>query len=177
MADQIADGMATQAAAPSPSRIGSAATSRGRWYVLLMISAMYLITYLDRVNISTAAPLISKEYGFDKITMGFIFSAFVWAYAMFQVPGGWLSDKFGARGVLGGIVTYWSIMTAATAGAFNAVSFIAVRFCSGSAKPARFRVRRARCSCGTRNPNVASCRALPTAPAGSAPRSRRHSWC
>ena len=71
MADQIADGMATQAAAPSPSRIGSAAASRGRWYVLLMISAMYLITYLDRVNISTAAPLISKEYGFDKITMGF----------------------------------------------------------------------------------------------------------
>ena len=88
MGDEIADGMATQAAAPSPSRIGSAAASRGRWYVLLMISAMYLITYLDRVNISTAAPLISKEYGFDKITMGFIFSAFVWAYAMFQVPGG-----------------------------------------------------------------------------------------
>jgi sugar phosphate permease len=46
---------------------------------------MYLITYLDRVNISTAAPEISKEFGFDKITMGVIFSAFVWAYAMFQV--------------------------------------------------------------------------------------------
>ena len=44
--------------------------SRGRWYVLLIISAMYLITYLDRVNISTAAPLISKEFGFDKVTMG-----------------------------------------------------------------------------------------------------------
>jgi sugar phosphate permease len=70
--------------------------SRGRWYVLLMISAMYLITYLDRVNISTAAPLIRQEFGFDSITMGFIFSAFVWAYAAFQVPGGWLSDKLGA---------------------------------------------------------------------------------
>lgn len=66
--------------------------SRGRWYVLLLISVMYLITYLDRVNISTAAPEISKEFGFDKVTMGFIFSAFVWAYALFQVPGGWLSD-------------------------------------------------------------------------------------
>ena len=74
--------------------------SRGRWYVLLLISVMYLITYLDRVNISTAAPQISKEFGFDKITMGVIFSAFVWAYALFQVPGGWLSDRFGARGVL-----------------------------------------------------------------------------
>jgi sugar phosphate permease len=112
--------------------------SRGRWYVLLMISAMYLITYLDRVNISTAAPLISKEYGFDKITMGFIFSAFVWAYALFQVPGGWLSDKLGARGVLTSIVTYWSIMTAATAGAFNAVSFIVVRFLFGVGEAGAF---------------------------------------
>src|ERR1051326_4123612 len=98
--------------------------SRGRWYILLMISVMYLITYLDRVNISAAAPEISKEFSFDKVTMGFIFSAFVWAYAIFQVPGGWLSDRFGARGVLGGIVTYWSIMTAATAAAFSSVSFI-----------------------------------------------------
>src|SRR5260370_12658997 len=57
----------------------------GRWYILVLISLMYLITYLDRVNISTAAPVISKEFGFDKITMGVIFSAFVWAYAMFQV--------------------------------------------------------------------------------------------
>ena len=57
----------------------SSARSYGRWYVLVLISLMYLITYLDRVNISTAAPVISKEFGFDKITMGVIFSAFVWA--------------------------------------------------------------------------------------------------
>ncbi len=50
--------------------------SKGRWYVLVLICFMYLITYLDRVNISTAAPEISKEFGFDKITMGAIFSAF-----------------------------------------------------------------------------------------------------
>jgi len=128
--------MLEQAAAASTRT--STRPSRGRWYVLLMISAMYLITYLDRVNISTAAPLISSEYGFDKITMGFIFSAFVWAYAMFQVPGGWLSDKLGARGVLASIVTYWSIMTAATAGAFNAVSFIVVRFLFGVGEAGAF---------------------------------------
>ena len=80
--------------------------SKGRWYILLLICLMYLITYLDRVNISTAAPVISKEFGFDKVTMGFIFSAFVWAYAAFQVPGGWLGDRFGARSVLTVIVTY-----------------------------------------------------------------------
>ena len=44
--------------------------SRGRWYILCLICLMYLITYLDRVNISTAAPMISKEFGFSKITMG-----------------------------------------------------------------------------------------------------------
>src|ERR1700722_8667944 len=89
--------------------------SRGRSYVLLLISAMYLITYLDRVNISTAAPQISKEFGFDKVTMGFIFSAFVWAYALFQVPGGWLSDRFGARGLVQGVTHSASRLGAAIA--------------------------------------------------------------
>ncbi|HXW49899.1 MAG TPA: MFS transporter [Xanthobacteraceae bacterium] len=138
MADQVVDRGAVRTAAPSARGAGSAAASRGRWYVLLMISVMYLITYLDRVNISTAAPLISKEFGFDKITMGVIFSAFVWAYAMFQVPGGWLSDRLGARGVLTGIVTYWSVMTAATAAAFSSVSFIVVRFLFGVGEAGAF---------------------------------------
>jgi sugar phosphate permease len=105
--------------------------SKGRWYILFLISLMYLITYLDRVNISTAAPQISKEFGFDKITMGAIFSAFVWAYAMFQVPGGWLSDRIGPRRVLTAIVGYWSVMTAATAMAGSAMWFIIVRFLFG----------------------------------------------
>ncbi|MBO0712982.1 MAG: hypothetical protein J2P47_17050, partial [Acetobacteraceae bacterium] len=53
--------------------------SYGRWYTLGLISLLYLITYLDRVNISSAMPVISKEFGFDKATTGLIFSAFVWA--------------------------------------------------------------------------------------------------
>src|SRR5580692_8817115 len=120
--------MAQQHMAQHLAEPAAARGSYGRWYVLLLISAMYLITYLDRVNISTAAPAISKEFGFDKVTMGVIFSAFAWSYALFQVPGGWLSDRFGARGVLATIVAYWSIMTAATAGAFSATSFITIRF-------------------------------------------------
>src|SRR5580692_11558661 len=112
--------------------------SHGRWYILGLISLMYLITYLDRVNISTAAPEISKEFGFDKITMGVIFSAFVWAYALFQVPGGWLSDRFGARGVLTCVVGFWSVMTAATAVAFSATSFIVLRFLFGVGEAGAF---------------------------------------
>lgn len=112
--------------------------SKGRWYMLVLISLMYLITYLDRVNISTAAPVISKEFGFDKITMGVIFSAFGWAYAMFQVPGGWLGDRFGARNVLTTIVGYWSIMTAATAVASGATSFMVLRFLFGMGEAGAF---------------------------------------
>ncbi|MBV9066846.1 MAG: MFS transporter, partial [Methylobacteriaceae bacterium] len=114
--------------------------SMGRWYILGLISLMYLITYLDRVNISTAAPVISKELGFDKITMGVIFSAFSWSYAMFQVPGGWLGDRFGARNVLTTIVTYWSAMTAATAAATGATSFIIFRFLFGIGEAGAFPV-------------------------------------
>jgi sugar phosphate permease len=112
--------------------------SYGRWYILGLICLMYLITYLDRVNIATAAPEISKEFGFDRITMGVIFSAFVWAYALFQVPGGWLSDRFGARPVLATIVAYWSVMTAATAMATGAISFFILRFLFGAGEAGAF---------------------------------------
>ncbi len=115
-----------------------AGRSRGRWYILLLISIMYLITYLDRVNISTAAPEIIKEFGFDKVTMGVIFSAFVWSYALFQVPGGWLSDRFGPRKVLAGVVAYWSLMTAATGLAGSAASFKIVRFLFGIGEAGAF---------------------------------------
>ena len=122
---------------PAASRI---VVSKGRWYILFLISLMYLITYLDRVNISTAAPEISKEFGFDKVTMGAIFSAFVWAYALFQVPGGWFGDRFGPRRILTVIVSYWSVMTAATALAGSAVSFMVVRFLFGIGEAGAFPV-------------------------------------
>ncbi|HUC50230.1 MAG TPA: MFS transporter [Xanthobacteraceae bacterium] len=122
--------MSDKPAATSPSK--------GRWYILLLISLMYLITYLDRVNISTAAPEITKEFGFDKVTMGLIFSAFLWSYALFQVPGGWLSDRFGPRAVLSGVVAFWSVMTAATGLATSATAFKAVRFLFGVGEAGAF---------------------------------------
>ena len=70
-------------------RMENSSESRGshvRWVVLLLLCLMYLITYLDRVSLANTAPLITKEYGFNKVTMGVIFSAFIWAYALFHVP-------------------------------------------------------------------------------------------
>jgi sugar phosphate permease len=106
--------------------------------VLGLICLMYLITYLDRVNISTAMPKIADEFGFDKITQSYIYSSFSWAYALFQVPGGWLSDRFGARGVLTAVVAFWSVMTALTAAATGLVSFIVVRFLFGMGEAGAF---------------------------------------
>lgn len=102
-----------------------------RWMVLLLLCLMYLITYLDRVSIASTAPLISKEFGFNKVTMGVIFSAFIWSYALFQVPGGWLGDRFGPRKVLAAIMGYRTVIAVATTGAMGFYSFWVVRFLLG----------------------------------------------
>src|SRR5450755_1914704 len=102
-----------------------------RWYVLLLISLMYMITYMDRSNISIAAPAIAKEFGFSKTEIALFFSAFAWAYAAGQVPGGWLADFFGPKRVLLVIVPFWSLMTAATAWGFSLSSFFTIRFAFG----------------------------------------------
>ncbi len=99
---------------------------------------MYLIAYLDRVDMSTAAPVISKEFGFDKITMGAIFSAFVWSYALFQIPGGWLGDRFGPRRVLAALMADRPVMTACVAAATGVSSFAAIRFRSGIGEAGAF---------------------------------------
>ncbi len=112
--------------------------SYGRWYILGLICLMYLITYLDRVIISNTAPEIRTEFAFDQKTMGWIFSSFVLAYALFQVPGGWLSERFGPRAVLAALVAYWSLMTAAVGLATNSVSFMLLLFLLGVGEAGAF---------------------------------------
>jgi sugar phosphate permease len=112
--------------------------TRYRWFVLFMLCLMYLTTYMDRVNISAAAPLISREFGFSKITMGLIFSAFSWAYALCQVPGGWMGDRFGPRRILSSIVAYWSLMTFITARGVGLASFAVIRFLFGMGESGAF---------------------------------------
>ena len=61
--------------------------------VLVLLSLMYFITYVDRVNISTAAPAIKGEFGLSNTELGLVFSAFAYPYALFQVFGGWLEER------------------------------------------------------------------------------------
>ena len=65
--------------------------------VLLIICLMYLITYVDRVNIATAAPPMQKELGLSSTELGIAISAFAYPYAFFQIAGGWLGDRAGPR--------------------------------------------------------------------------------
>ncbi|NIP57520.1 MAG: MFS transporter [Gemmatimonadetes bacterium] len=95
-------------------------------------------TYMDRVAIAAAAPMIREEFVLDEVTLGVVFSAFTLAYGLFQVPGGWLADRFGPRRILAGIVSYWSVFTMATAAAWNAVSLIVIRFLFGAGEAGAF---------------------------------------
>src|SRR5260370_7489808 len=68
--------------------------------VLAMLCIMYFITYVDRVNIGTAASDIQKELGLSNTQLGLVFSAFAYPYLLFQVVGGWVGDRFGPRKTL-----------------------------------------------------------------------------
>lgn len=89
--------------------------TRARWFIVALIFCMGVLMFIDRVNISIAAKYIMPEYGLTDVQMGWIFSAFVLGYALVQVPGGWLGDRFGPRIVLAGAIFWWSAFTAVTA--------------------------------------------------------------
>ena len=112
--------------------------TRVRHIVLGLTIAAYMITYMDRVVISTAVPSIQKEFGFSIITMGWILSSFQWAYAIFQVPVAWLGDRWGPRRVLTIIVIWWSLFTSATTLAWSAASMATVRFLFGIGEAGAF---------------------------------------
>jgi MFS family permease len=64
-------------------------SNRLRWTILALVSTMFFITFLDKAVISATAPLISREFQIDKVSMGVVFSAFVLASAIGQIPAGW----------------------------------------------------------------------------------------
>ena len=113
------------------------AESRVRWFLVFGLFILSAVAYLDRVNISIAGSSIAAEYHLSHIQLGWIFSAFLVGYALFQTPGGWLADRLGPRRVLTAGVLWWGIFTALTAVvstkiAFAVLLFAAVRFLLGA---------------------------------------------
>jgi MFS family permease len=106
--------------------------------VLLILCLMYLILYVDRVNISTAAPLIKADLKLSNTELGLAFSAFAYPYALFQLIGGYIGDKFGARMTLAvsGIIV--CVATAATGLVGGLATLFAARLALGIGEGATF---------------------------------------
>jgi MFS transporter, ACS family, glucarate transporter len=112
--------------------------SRARHVVVGFVLGLTAIAYLDRVCIATAAPSMKIDLGLGDAQMGFVFSAFTFAYALFEVPSGWLIDRFGPRLMLTRIVVWWSLMTAATGLASGFASLLVLRFLFGMGEAGAF---------------------------------------
>src|SRR5262252_8461664 len=82
--------------------------------VLGLLCVMYLITYVDRVNVATAASDIRRELSLSNTQLGIVFSAFAYPYLLFQVFGGWVGDRFGPRRTLFICGLIWAAATILT---------------------------------------------------------------
>ncbi|MEX6663437.1 MFS transporter [Pseudomonas sp. W2-17] len=82
-----------------------------RYLILLMLFLVTTINYADRATIAIAGSSLQKSLGIDAVTLGFIFSAFGWAYVAGQIPGGWLLDRYGSKKVYAMSIFTWSLFT------------------------------------------------------------------
>jgi sugar phosphate permease len=102
-----------------------------KWLMLLLIWLMMFVAYLDRINISVAGPTIMKSLHISHSAFGAVLSAFTLGYAIMQIPGGMLGDKFGARKLLVVALVWWSIFTGVTGLATSVVFLMVTRVLFG----------------------------------------------
>src|SRR6516165_2258916 len=91
--------------------VAIARVGRLRFSIVAMLFAVTLVNYADRATIAIAGPAVSKDLGLNAVQMGFIFSAFGWAYVIGQIPGGWLLDRFGSKAIYFASIFTWSLFT------------------------------------------------------------------
>ncbi|WGS53612.1 MFS transporter [Paraburkholderia sp. D15] len=136
---------ATTAQAGSDANAHAARRTKVRYTILLLIFLITTFNYADRATLSITGSAMRAEFGLDAIRMGYIFSAFSWAYVLSQLPAGWLLDRFGARRVYAASISFWSLFTLlqgtigvlGSAGAAIAALF-ALRFAMGVAESPAF---------------------------------------
>lgn len=129
------------AAAPVsvPVAAGPAGPPTRRRFVLIGLVFLHTLhTYIDRVCISAAAGDIKRELALSDQMMGHVFGIFAIGYALFQIPAGWMADRYGPRHALTWVVGLWSVFTAVTGLAFNAASLLVIRFLFGVGESGAF---------------------------------------
>src|SRR5450631_382728 len=119
---------------------GMAAHTAGhvRWRIFAIVFVLVVINLIDRVTLSIAMPTISKEFSLEPAMQGLILSAFFWSYALLQIPGGWLIDRFGPRALITGATVGWGLFQAITGVATGAVSLLISRVGLGAAEAPLF---------------------------------------
>ena len=110
---------------------GSPFNGRATWNFLALLCMMGFILSIDRVDLAAAAPVMQRDLRLGNIALGLAFSAFNYSYAPFQLVGGWIADRFGARRTLGVCGLAWSIMTMATGAVCGLGSLFAMRLVLG----------------------------------------------
>lgn len=124
-------------ASPAVPLVGKPTSAR--MGVLGFFCALSMITYLDRVCFGHVGPFIQREFGLTNSQLGWLFTAFAFAYAIFEVPSGWLGDVYGPKRTLLRIVFWWSAFTALTGAIYPSAAWpslvfgllLAVRFLFG----------------------------------------------
>jgi ACS family glucarate transporter-like MFS transporter len=112
-------------------------TTNVRWFLIFWLFVLSAVAYLDRVNLSIAGAKISEEFAISNVRLGLVFSAFLFGYALFQTPAGWLADRFGPRRVLTGGVIWWGVFSALTAAVSHSINnpltvLVVLRFLLGA---------------------------------------------
>ena len=127
------------------SSAGVVKRTKVRYVILLMIFVITTFNYADRATLSITGSAMRTEFGFDAIKMGYIFSAFSWAYVLSQLPAGSLLDRFGARRVYAASIFLWSVFTLlqssigfAGSAASAVIALFVLRFAMGMAEAPAF---------------------------------------
>jgi ACS family D-galactonate transporter-like MFS transporter len=117
--------------AQMPQATGAMTPTNRRFRIMGLLFVTVVINYLDRSNISIAAPSLVSEFGLDPVQLGLVFSAFSWTYTPFQLPGGWLVDRVHPRILYPVTIMLWSLATLSLGLANGLVALIALRMAVG----------------------------------------------
>ncbi|TXI86015.1 MAG: MFS transporter [Cupriavidus sp.] len=121
---------------PTTSQAATMTATRSsvRWKIFLMMLCLIAINYIDRASLSVAMPLIAREFDLSPAMQGLILSSFFWTYALMQVPGGMLADKYKPRIVIACATVFWGAFQALAAVCTSATMLLLTRLGLGAAE-------------------------------------------
>ncbi|MFL9886910.1 MFS transporter [Paraburkholderia agricolaris] len=120
----------------NPAYAGQA--SSVRWRIFGVVFLITLINLVDRISLSIAMPTIAREFALSPTMQGLILSSFFWSYALLQIPGGWLIDRFGPRRVVAGATLLWGVFQTLLGVASGGLSLLLLRVGLGGAEAPLF---------------------------------------